>query len=157
MLAIGCGSVQHFGDVSLVQGFQYAKNAYRLETPEFCVSTTNSHRFLARSLPVPVLPDVCVFSSANSESMSSSPWFSCKLMIRIYRSPDEVLLVSRLVQPSKEGHSNGIPSQYTLWAKKDLDKVKCCSYSIVVDVLEPSSKEAVKAKLVSFFREPPKP
>ena len=152
MLAVGCGSVQHYGDVSLVQGFQYAKNAYTLTTPTFCVGATNRYIFLARSLPFPVLPNTCTFRSETDEAMSSPPWYSCKLMVRIYRYPDDVLLVSRLVQPSSTGHADWIA--HTLWAKKDLDEVKCCSYTVVVDVLEPASKGAVVAQLRSLIQLP---
>jgi hypothetical protein len=116
MLATGCGSVQHFGDVSLVQGFNYPKNAYSLETPEFSICATNRYNFLARSLPFPVLPEMCLFRSETGEAMSSPPESGCKLMVRIYRYPDDVLLLSLLVQGSNDwsGH------QPTLWAKEPL-------------------------------------
>ena len=153
MLATGCGSVQHFGDVSLSRGFQFAKNAYALETPKFSVSATNSYRFLARSLPFPVLPNTCTFRSETDEAMSSPPWYSCKLMVRIYRYPDDVLLVSRLVQRSSKGNMYWSTNQ-RLWAKEDLDKVKCCSYTVVVDVLEPSTKRDVFAALDKFIMLP---
>jgi hypothetical protein len=154
MLAIGCGSVQHFGDVSLGQGFQYAKNAYSLNTPEFCVGATNRYIFVARSLPFPVLPDTCIFSSRTGEASSSPPWSSCKLMVRIYRYPDDVLLVSRLVQASIKGSNDWSGSHQTLWAKEDLDKVKCCSYTVIVDVLEPSTKRDGLARLYKFIQLP---
>jgi len=151
MLATGCGGwTQYYGDVSLGHGFQYAKNAYALETPKFSVSATNSYRFLARSLPFPVLPNTCTFRLETDEAMSSPPWSSCKLMVRIYRYPDDVLLVSRLVQ----GSNSWSGYEPTLWAKKDLDEVKCCSYTVVVDVLEPASKGAVVAQLRSFIQLP---
>lgn len=70
-------------------------------------------------------------------------------MVRIYSYPDDVLLLSCLLQGS-----NDWSKTYTLWAKEDLDKVKCCSYTVVVDVLEPSTKRDVFAALDKFIMLP---
>lgn len=154
LLLYGCGGfTRHFGDAKIVQGINFAQNAYVISIDNIPIGLKGNYSYKVVGLPDTAMISKIYFYPYHGSSILPN-WQKAKITVTIIDAVSSSIIQQATIEPQQRDFATSDEAyfnQFELWKEDSLKNLKLSAYIVNVDVIIPSLSKDDTIELEGFF------